>query len=100
MKLMAAHTVSFYTPIRHMRQIVSTGELGRVIHVNYVNYSPWLLRPRLPAEVDTASGGGVCFRQAPHDIDIGIRKQFEGVPLASIAIDGEAVLSGFVRREG
>ena len=38
-------------------------------------------------------------RCEPRDIDIGISQQLEGAPLASVAIDGEAVLGGFVRRE-
>src|ERR1051325_11458962 len=28
-----------------------------------------MLRPRMPEEVDEARGGGVAFRQAPHQID-------------------------------
>src|SRR5205807_2434937 len=30
----------------------------------------WLRSPRLAAEVDTARGGGVVFRQGPHQIEI------------------------------
>ncbi len=69
-KLMVAHTRSFNPPIRKMREIISSGRLGRVIQINTWRYSPWLLRPRLPAELDTRLGGGVCYRQAPHQVDI------------------------------
>ncbi len=69
-KLMVAHTRSFNPPIRKMREIISSGKLGQVTQVHTVRYSPWLLRPREPVEINTALGGGVCYRQAPHQVDI------------------------------
>ena len=69
-KLMVAHTRSWNAPIRKMREIISSGRLGRVAQVHTLRYSPWLLRPREPLEIDTALGGGVCYRQAPHQVDI------------------------------
>ena len=69
-KLMVAHTRSFNPPIRKMREIVSSGQLGRVTQVHTIHYSPWLLRPREPVEINTDLGGGVCYRQAPHQVDI------------------------------
>ena len=69
-KLMVAHTRSFNPPIRKMREIVTSGRLGQVIQITTLRYSPWLVRPRLPAELDTHVGGGVCYRQAPHQVDI------------------------------
>jgi len=49
---------------------VSSGKLGRVTQVHTLRYSPWLLRPREPVEINTELGGGVCYRQAPHRVDI------------------------------
>ena len=69
-KLMVAHTRSLNPPIRKMREIISSGRLGRVTQVHTLRYSPWLLRPREPAEISTELGGGVCYRQAPHQVDI------------------------------
>lgn len=69
-KLMVAHTRSFNPPIRKMREIISSGRLGRVTQVHTIRYSPWLLRPREPVEINTELGGGVCYRQAPHQVDI------------------------------
>jgi len=69
-KLMVAHTRSFNPPIRKIREIITSGRLGQVIQITTLRYSPWLLRPRLPPELDTALGGGVCYRQAPHQVDI------------------------------
>lgn len=69
-KLMVAHTRSFNPPIRKMREFISSGKLGRVTQVHTIRYSPWLLRPREPVEINTELGGGVCYRQAPHQVDI------------------------------
>ena len=69
-RLMVAHTRSFNPPIRKMREIVRGGSLGRVIQINTWRYAPWLARPRLIEELDTKLGGGVCYRQAPHQVDI------------------------------
>jgi phthalate 4,5-cis-dihydrodiol dehydrogenase len=69
-KLMVAHTRSFNPPIRKMREIISSGKLGQVTQVHTLRYSPWLLRPREPVEINTELGGGVCYRQAPHQVDI------------------------------
>ena len=70
LKLMVAHTRSFNPPIRRMREIISSSRLGRVTQVHTLRYSPWLLRPREPGEINTELGGGVCYRQAPHQVDI------------------------------
>ena len=69
-QLMVADTRSFNPPIRTMRQIISGGELGAVIQVSIWHYSPWLVQPRDAHELDSSEGGGVCFRQAPHLVDI------------------------------
>ena len=69
-KLMVAHTRSLNPPIRKMREIISSGRLGCVTQVHTLRYSPWLLRPREPGEINTELGGGVCYRQAPHQVDI------------------------------
>jgi phthalate 4,5-cis-dihydrodiol dehydrogenase len=68
--LMVAHTRSFNPPIRTMREIIASGRLGRVTQVHTLRYSPWLLRPRESGEIDSTLGGGVCYRQAPHQVDI------------------------------
>lgn len=69
-KLMVAHTRSWNAPIRKMREIIGSGRLGAVTQVHTIRYSPWLLRPREPMEIDTSLGGGVCYRQAPHQVDM------------------------------
>lgn len=68
--LVQGHSKIYETPIRLMHSIIQTGALGRVITVNTWNFNDWLLRPRLESEVDTSLGGGVVYRQAPHQVDI------------------------------
>jgi phthalate 4,5-cis-dihydrodiol dehydrogenase len=55
--------------IRTMRQIVQSGDVGRVAMVNCLNYTDFLYRPRRPEELDTSQGGGIVFNQLPHQID-------------------------------
>ncbi len=55
--------------VRTMRDIVLSGEVGRVAMVNCWNYTDFLYRPRRPEELDTSKGGGIIFNQMPHAID-------------------------------
>jgi phthalate 4,5-cis-dihydrodiol dehydrogenase len=68
--LMVGHSQSFEPPIRKIREIVRSGELGRVRLMNGWYFTDWLYRPRLPEELDTSLGGGVIFRQGAHHFDI------------------------------
>jgi len=53
-----------------MREIINSGRLGRVIQINTWNYKGWLEQARLASELETEQGGGVVYRQGPHQIDI------------------------------
>jgi phthalate 4,5-cis-dihydrodiol dehydrogenase len=65
------HSKIFNAPIRRMREIVSSGELGRPIQINTWEFKPWLSgQPRLNTEVESSQGGGVLYRQGPHQTDI------------------------------
>ena len=68
-KYVQGHSKVYDSPIRHMGEIVQSGELGRVIHIESLNWNDWLIRALMPQEVDTAQGTGVVFRQGPHQID-------------------------------
>lgn len=68
--IVVGHTHSFDRPIQKMREIVHSGELGRLAMVNTWNFSPFLYRPRRPEELDTSLGGGIIFNQVPHQVDI------------------------------
>ena len=65
------HSKIFDPPVRMMREVVSSGELGRLIQLNTWEYKPWISgQPRLETEVDPNTGGGVLYRQGPHQTDI------------------------------
>lgn len=68
-KLLAGHTRSYTTPIRVMRRIIESGKLGKLCAIQILSYSDWMLRPRSADELDIALGGGIPFRQGPHQID-------------------------------
>lgn len=61
----------FDPPVRKMREVVASGQLGRVIQINSWNYRGWLVNNTfLPVELDTERGGGLTYRQGPHQLDI------------------------------
>jgi phthalate 4,5-cis-dihydrodiol dehydrogenase len=68
-KLLSGHTRAFDPPVQTMSQIIKTGEVGELRAMNVWSFTNWMLRPRMPEEVDVTKGGGVGFRQAPHQID-------------------------------
>ena len=68
--LVVGHSHSHDLPIRTMRELIGSGELGPVGMVNSWCYTDWVNRPRRPAELDPALGGGVTFRQGSHQFDI------------------------------
>jgi phthalate 4,5-cis-dihydrodiol dehydrogenase len=67
--LLAGNSQSFATPVRMMRQVVRSGELGRLCAINVFAYHDWLLKARKPKDLDVREGGGVVYRAAPHQID-------------------------------
>jgi phthalate 4,5-cis-dihydrodiol dehydrogenase len=69
-KLVQGHSKIYSPAIQKIREIVCSGRLGSVIQIDTWNFNDWLQRPRLASEVDTKIGGGVCFRQGPHQVDI------------------------------
>ena len=68
-KLLSGHTRAFDPPIQEMSRIIKSGEVGALKAMNVWAYTFWMLRPRMPEEVDEERAGGVAFRQAPHQID-------------------------------
>ncbi len=69
-KYIQGHSKLHETAIREMGILVQSGELGEVVQIISFNSNDWLRRPRLESELDTSSGGGVVYRQGPHQIDI------------------------------
>jgi phthalate 4,5-cis-dihydrodiol dehydrogenase len=69
-RLLAGHSQGLAAPVRALAALVRGGEYGRLGMVHTWHYSNWIYRPRMPYELDESQGGGVVFRQAPHQIDI------------------------------
>jgi phthalate 4,5-cis-dihydrodiol dehydrogenase len=67
--LACGHTRSLSIWNRAMRRIGLSGELGAVTAIHIWAYTDWLIRPRTADELDPEQGGGIVFRQGPHQID-------------------------------
>ena len=67
-KLLCGHTHSFDPPMRKIRDIVRSGELGRLCMINTWNYNEFMYRPRMKHELATSRG--VVLNQGPHHVDI------------------------------
>ena len=67
-KLLCGHTHSFDPPIRKIREIVRSGELGKLCMINTWNYNEFMYRPRMKHEL--AMTRGVVLNQGPHHVDI------------------------------
>jgi len=69
-RLLCGHTHSFDPPVRAMRALVTSGELGPLRMINTWHFNEFMYRPRMPHELDAARGGNVIFNQGPHQVDI------------------------------
>jgi phthalate 4,5-cis-dihydrodiol dehydrogenase len=67
-KLLCGHTHSFDPPIRKMREIVKSGELGKLCMINTWNYNEFMYRPRMKHELEMSRG--VVLNQGPHHVDV------------------------------
>jgi phthalate 4,5-cis-dihydrodiol dehydrogenase len=67
--LSCGHTFSLSPGIQTMRQVIKSGELGRLISLSVWLYTDWMLKPRMPEEIDVTLGGGVVYRHGPHVLD-------------------------------
>jgi phthalate 4,5-cis-dihydrodiol dehydrogenase len=67
--LMVGHTASFNPGVQKMRQLIASGEVGRLALITASAYTDFLYRPRRPEELATEQGGGIMFNQVPHQVD-------------------------------
>jgi len=67
-KLLAGHTHSFDAPIRRMHEIITRGDLGKLVMINTWNFNEFNPRPWTMAELKTTYGP--ILNQAPHQVDI------------------------------
>jgi len=56
--------------VRKMGEVIASGRLGRVIHINTWMYNDWIQRPWEAHTLDPKRGGGSVFRQGPHQMDV------------------------------
>ncbi len=68
-KLLCGQTYSMSPDVQAMWTMARSGELGRLIAIHSWLATDWMLKPRMPEELDEAMGGGVVYRHAPHLID-------------------------------
>jgi phthalate 4,5-cis-dihydrodiol dehydrogenase len=68
--LIVGHSHSFDLPIRRTRELIASGEYGRLRMITAMNFTDFIYRPRRPEELDTRAGGGVVLGQAVHQIDV------------------------------
>ena len=68
--LMVGPSHGYDAPVALAAGLVASGEAGPVRLLHGFNFTDFLYRPRRPAELDTAQGGGVILSQATHQIDM------------------------------
>lgn len=68
-KLICGHTQSYSPPIREMLKVIRSGRIGEIRAIHIMAYTDWMLSPRSEDELDLAQGGGIPYRQGPHQID-------------------------------
>ena len=61
---------SFEPRVLRVREMVRTGEFGELRMINHWRYQDWLYRPRSTEERTPGPGGGILWRQGPHQFDI------------------------------
>ena len=67
-KLLAGHTHRFDAPIRKMRDIVTSGRIGKLAMINSWNFNEFNPRPWPTAELKASFGP--ILNQGPHQVDI------------------------------
>jgi phthalate 4,5-cis-dihydrodiol dehydrogenase len=97
-KYVQGHSKIYTPPIRKMREIIKSDQLGQVISIDTWNYNDWLVRPLTVTEVNTKLGSGVVFRQGPHHADI-VRFLGGGLVKSVSAITSRSA-PGFSETEG
>ncbi len=80
--LMVGPSHGYDPPVELAARLIESGEAGPLRLIHGFAFTDFLYRPRRPAELDTAQGGGVVFSQATHQIDMARRLAMS--PVASV----------------
>src|SRR5262249_39557767 len=65
--LLGGHNHSYDAPVRKMREIIRSGELGRLRMINGWNYNDFMIRPYPGSHLE--SSRGVVLNQGAHHVD-------------------------------
>ncbi|MGH3252831.1 MAG: Gfo/Idh/MocA family protein [Trebonia sp.] len=68
--VIVGHSESFEPYVQAVRGVIASGAIGVPTMVIAEKFTDWMRRPRLPAEWDGASGGGLIRRQGVHQVDV------------------------------
>lgn len=68
--VIVGHSEAFEPYVQAVRGTVASGAIGTPVTVIAEKFTDWMRRPRLPAEWDGASGGGLIRRQGVHQVDV------------------------------
>jgi len=68
--VIVGHSEAFEPYVQAVRAAVASGVVGRPVTVIAEKFTDWMRRPRLTAEWDGASGGGLIRRQGVHQVDV------------------------------
>ena len=68
--VLVGHSHGYDLPVQRMRELIASGEFGRVRMAHTWCYTDWMHRPRRPDELDASQGGGVIYRQGAHQFDV------------------------------
>jgi predicted dehydrogenase len=68
LKILCGHNHSYDVPIKKMREIIKSGELGPLCMINTWNYNDFMVRPYPDSAIETSRG--VVLNQGAHQVDI------------------------------
>lgn len=83
--LLAGGARSFDPAFVAMRQVITSGRLGKLAALSTFSFTTWMTRAREPHEVDVNRGGGAIYNQAAHPLDVlrllggGLMKSIRGI---------------------
>ncbi len=81
------HSKIYRSSIKKMGEVIASGRMGPVHTINTWNYNDWLRRPWPRWSLQEEHGGGVVYRQGPHQIDT-VRYLAGGMVKSVRAIEG------------
>ncbi|MDZ4375416.1 MAG: Gfo/Idh/MocA family oxidoreductase [Phenylobacterium sp.] len=81
-RLLAGPSHGYDGPVVRAADLIASGRFGALRMLSLLNFTDFMYRPRRPEELDPATGGGVVFSQAAHQVDVA--RRLAGAPVASL----------------